>query len=938
VSVEAAAPARQPGAPAQPPAPLAPATRLLHGILVNAASLAIGTLGALFPILVARLLGQAALGVFALAWAATDLLSKGATFGLDQGTTALVAQRAARGDGAGVGAVFRAAVATGLVLSALIGGAAWAGLGLAGTLLGQAPETVAAQRLMLLALPGVALYRISNGASRGLGIMKHDALSGGLAENLAAVAALVVLVAMGLHEAVRPIRTPVLAAVIGFSAGGLTAYVLARRAVRRAEAGRRGGNAAGLLRLSATLAATGFFNLAVMRMDVLVLGLFVGRAPGLTAAAFGVYCAAAEVAGVTRKVRQASEAPFLHGVATAAGSARREQEADAIGAAARWVLAALLLVGGVAAVGGPVLLEIFGPGFATGAAVLALLVVAHSAGSYSGLAENVLLVRRPQLNLVNSGVAAAAYLALCLALVPRLGAPGAAIAAVVAHAGLAAVRFGELRWLGVAWSWRRLRGIAAGFLLALAAAVVIRFAVPGAAGAALAAAAFAVMFAGRGLGRAFDVADRAALLALVPALERSRPASRALAPPERHGVVRRPAVGATEPLGVVLVVSSEDDGGAARSVYLLARDLPRFGVRPVVAIHREGPLSRRLAGAGIPFEVVAGLPEDLTRRHGRPASLRAIPGNLRGLSRCAASLRDLAQRRGAALLYGQGTWANLLCALAAAGSELGAVWHIRNDHRPPLKRLVMRTVAGAWGVRAVVAVSRSAAAPYEGLPLPLAVVHNGSDLYASDAARRAPVLRAHLALPAGAVLAGYAGRLLPHKGIHVLMDAARRAMRRSADLHLVVLGGNPEHTGEDVVARLRRQASAWGLADRIHLTGWVPDVERFLADLDLVVVPSTYPECGSRALVESLCLGVPVVASRVGGNPELLREGEEGLLVRPGDAGELAEALVRLAGDVEERGRMRAGALAAGRRFDSVEVARRVAEVLRAAAQSGEVR
>jgi glycosyltransferase involved in cell wall biosynthesis len=176
-------------------------------------------------------------------------------------------------------------------------------------------------------------------------------------------------------------------------------------------------------------------------------------------------------------------------------------------------------------------------------------------------------------------------------------------------------------------------------------------------------------------------------------------------------------------------------------------------------------------------------------------------------------------------------------------------------------------------------------------------------------------------------LAGYAGRLLPHKGIDVLMEAARLAMRRTPSLHLVVLGGNPTHTGRDVRAELSERAASWGLADRIHLPGWVGDVERALAGLDVAVVPSTCRECCSRALIESLVLGIPVVATRIGGNPELL----------PGDPEGLADALVTLATDAARRGDMAARALEERRRFDSQAVARRAAAVLRTAA-AGSVR
>jgi hypothetical protein len=88
-----------------------------------------------------------------------------ASLGLDQGTTALMARRRAAGDVGGAHAVFRLALGAGLALSALVAGVAWLALGWLGQLGGQTPELVAGQRLMLLALPAIALYRIATGAA-----------------------------------------------------------------------------------------------------------------------------------------------------------------------------------------------------------------------------------------------------------------------------------------------------------------------------------------------------------------------------------------------------------------------------------------------------------------------------------------------------------------------------------------------------------------------------------------------------------------------------------------------------------------------------------------------------------------------------------------------------------------------------------------------------
>ncbi len=396
---------------------------------------------------------------------------------------------------------------------------------------------------------------------------------------------------------------------------------------------------------------------------------------------------------------------------------------------------------------------------------------------------------------------------------------------------------------------------------------------------------------------------------------------------------------------VLIVVASEDDGGIVRSVALLAGHLPEFGVAVEIATHRAEALGPLLEGTGTPCHVVPELFENLRRdAHGRDRGLPTILANLARLPRLVRALRRLAHEREVELLYGQGIWPSIVAALASAphpipfpaddptagGTRpLGAVWHIRN---PPSRasRLLLRPLARWTNVRAVIAISRAVAAPYVGLPMPLEVVVNGVDLERCAAARRAPVLRAHLGLPRDAVVAGFAGRLVAHKGLDVLLEAARHVLPRLPSLHLVILGGNPRRSGRDVLGEIRSRVSGWGLADRVHLPGFVSDIESHLADLDLVLVPSLFAEPAGRSAIEALVLGVPVIASRVGGLPEMVRDGLDGLLVEPGSAEALAAALERLATDGEARRALAARARAeAPARFDARLTAKRVADILR---------
>lgn len=384
-------------------------------------------------------------------------------------------------------------------------------------------------------------------------------------------------------------------------------------------------------------------------------------------------------------------------------------------------------------------------------------------------------------------------------------------------------------------------------------------------------------------------------------------------------------------LPVLMVVASEDDGGMARSVFLLARDLRAEGIAPAVAVHRESPLARRLRELSLPVHVVPALIESGMRGPGaRDRGAKSLVHNLRAAPHAASALNALARQHGARVLYSHGTWSNYIAALAARQRTTPpVVWHIRNDHSKPAARWAGRALAGWGDVAAILAVSNSAAAPYRGLRNRLEVILNGVD-YEAIARVSAPAnLRAQLGLDAGTLLVGFAGRLEPHKGVGVLLEAMRGAVARAPQLHLVVLGGSARHAGHDQAAALGEQAARWGIADHVHLLGYIDGVEPQLAALDLVSVPSICKDGCPRTAIESLALGVPLVGSNIGGIPEVVRDGETGILVPAGDAGALADALVALSRDIIRRERMSLAAAADARaRFDSRRTAAAVARVL----------
>ena len=421
-------------------------TELARGAIVNVIAILAANLRGIFTFLIARLLGHSALGTFGLAWSTTDLLSKVGTFGMDTSTIALVSARQARGDVAGSRWLLRRAVLFGLLFSTAAAVFGITAFQFIGEHIGQSPELVRSTSLLLLALPGIALYRISNGVSRGMKVMKHDLFSKGFAETLVTIAMFLVALAVGLRD-----LAPVIAVLFGTGAGGLTAFTLARKLFVERNAGSPGSDQPHLLRFSAPIALYSLLNMLIMRMDVLLLGL-IGPAAGVSLATVGIFVASVEIAGGMRKVRQAFDPMFTPIIARQSAAGDQPAMEQSFAQLGRWVLAAQLPMMTLLCLSGGVVLDIFGPGFDRGALWVALLAIAHATNSFVGLAETVIMVRRPKWNLVNSAIAATLQLGVSLMLIPRLGATGAALGMVVAYLTQGVLRYCELRFL-FAWHW-----------------------------------------------------------------------------------------------------------------------------------------------------------------------------------------------------------------------------------------------------------------------------------------------------------------------------------------------------------------------------------------------------------------------------------------------------------------------------------------------------
>ena len=151
----------------------------------------------------------------------------------------------------------------------------------------------------------------------------------------------------------------------------------------------------------------------------------------------------------------------------------------------------------------------------------------------------------------------------------------------------------------------------------------------------------------------------------------------------------------------------------------------------------------------------------------------------------------------------------------------------------------------------------------------------------------------------------YAGRIYPEKGIDTLIDAMQKLVfsQGKRNIRLSLAGsGSVEYE-----YHLRQFVNQAGLTDYVSFLGWVPpdEVPGLLSKFDVLLLPSIWPEPFSRAVLEGMISGLVVVATRTGGTPEIIVDGENGLLYMPNDSDDLARKIIHLVNDPESRKQMR---------------------------------
>lgn len=342
---------------------------------------------------------------------------------------------------------------------------------------------------------------------------------------------------------------------------------------------------------------------------------------------------------------------------------------------------------------------------------------------------------------------------------------------------------------------------------------------------------------------------------------------------------------------VVELVATGTSGGAQEHVASLLTHIDRTAYDVRVISLSEGPAVRRWRGAGFPVEVVHEASDDAAVE--RVAALleewrtQVLHGHMYRAEIVGTRAAKLLQERGLPRPYVMNT---------VHSSRVRS-----HEDRELLRALTP-------SMDRLVAVSRSIRAKLEAdgrVGPPVDVIYNGVDLKQYDHQEACCTLPEEYGFAPGSPMVGVVARLEPEKGHSTLLAAWPQVLERVPEARLLIIGEGSRREALEAQARelnlLGEECSGDACVGtrharpgaRVVFTGLRDDIPAVTAALDVAVLPS-YREAQGLVILEAMALSRPVVASRVGGIPEMIEDGVTGLLVPPRDPAALAAAITRL--------------------------------------------
>lgn len=337
--------------------------------------------------------------------------------------------------------------------------------------------------------------------------------------------------------------------------------------------------------------------------------------------------------------------------------------------------------------------------------------------------------------------------------------------------------------------------------------------------------------------------------------------------------------------------------GAEKVLLEILRGLNRDRFEAFVTCPAQGGLAAELAKLEVQW---FPLPAVRARYSWRPD--RAIQA-CAGMFKTAAALRRQIAITTPAIIHANSVRAGIIATLAATGTGTPVIWHVHDTLPSHPVSSAIRAIAFASRHTRIIAVSQSAARHFQSrfpMSTKIRTIHNGVDLSRFPVKQPAnSEFRKSIGISQDDFLVCTVGQICARKGLLELIEALASIEHEAPQIHLAIVGKVVFPHEEAYLENLHAAAARLNLTERVHFTGETVDVSPVLRSANLVILNSRDEPFG-LVLVEAMASGTPVLATRVGGIPEIVTDGENGWLVEKADTRALASKLLELSGGEDQ--------------------------------------
>jgi len=364
--------------------------------------------------------------------------------------------------------------------------------------------------------------------------------------------------------------------------------------------------------------------------------------------------------------------------------------------------------------------------------------------------------------------------------------------------------------------------------------------------------------------------------------------------------------------GILYLNPTSKMSGAEFSLLALLEKIDQRRFHPILLLPEEGPFSKKARRGGIETLILPSLIRFEEGYH-----VDKLPKIVRSIFQ----IRKIIKSRGIRLVHSNTPRTAYLGGTAARLSSVPALTHVRDIRFSPFSRPAKAKLLGYLSdviVTVSCATKDSIIEVTPSLKPKIKIVYNGVNIERLDGLPRKNI-RQELGIEDDVPVIGSVGLLHPVKGHDVLIRAASLLKRSFPSLRVLIVGEEWFSRDESYRKKLERLAKDQNLENRIILTGFREDVFDLMRAMDVLVHPAVYPDPLPRTLLEGCALRKAIVATNVGGVPEIVDHDLSGLLIEPSDPEIMASAIGSLLRDKKKAASLASEARRKAERFFSIE-------------------